>query len=504
MLRAAFTSALHGPAVQAWHSKTAWLLRFSGATCPHAEHRCDVYAAGMCSIRPKALCCNRAASRPHPLRLMARLRPRFCATRRPGCSMVPRALRVMARTSRASMRIVSKRRAISVVVFSTQSFRRSRSRAFSLAMASFVPARRFEPRSARARRCCSTFNRFDSPGVRAGAWQQFTGGQCRRHRNTTVDTHHGAIAGTSDRVGDVGERDMPAAGPIAGDPVGLHTLSDGARQAEAHPPDLGHPDPTETAVQTLDVVRFHSDLPEALMHTGFSPRRAAMRSGEKTPHRLGEVPQRLLLHSLGASSQPIMFGTRRSQLSTLLVISRRAATGLPVQLLFDGQVPHKPGMATMLCKRHRLLSGWKQTVTRHPRNVTATTDKSRKETRRFLPWLKPEVSTPQQPDEQAAAAHDHRSLRWLAAHVRAGCRCGDRARCAGRRASAASGGLPGSRAAALPRRSLGRDRQRQQERNVPRAAAGVFRGHSRQRDHSSRRSRGSAADVRTRPGPSAG
>ena len=46
MLRAAFTSALHRPALQASHSKTAWLLRFSWATCPHAEHGCDVYAAG--------------------------------------------------------------------------------------------------------------------------------------------------------------------------------------------------------------------------------------------------------------------------------------------------------------------------------------------------------------------------------------------------------------------------------------------------------------------------
>ena len=86
-----------------------------------------------------------------------------------GCSTVPRALRVMARTSRASMRIVSKRRAMSVVAFSTQSLRRSVSRAFSFAMASFVRARRSEPRSARARRCCWTFNRIASPWLKPGA-----------------------------------------------------------------------------------------------------------------------------------------------------------------------------------------------------------------------------------------------------------------------------------------------------------------------------------------------
>ena len=86
-----------------------------------------------------------------------------------GRSAVPRADRVIARTSSASMRIVSKRRAISVVAFSTQSWRRSRSRALSCAIDCFVRARRLEPRFARARRCCSTVNRFDSPGVRPGA-----------------------------------------------------------------------------------------------------------------------------------------------------------------------------------------------------------------------------------------------------------------------------------------------------------------------------------------------
>ena len=169
MFRAAFTSALHGPVLQASHSKTAWLSRFPGATCPHTQHRCDVYVAEICSTRPNALCCSREASRPHPLRRMARLRPRFCATSSPGCSTVPRAVRVIARRSRASMRIVSKRRAMSVVAFSTQSLRRSVSRALSFAIDCFVRARRLEPRFARARRCCSTVKRFDSPGVRPGA-----------------------------------------------------------------------------------------------------------------------------------------------------------------------------------------------------------------------------------------------------------------------------------------------------------------------------------------------
>ncbi|AFV14830.1 hypothetical protein OEM_p100500 (plasmid) [Mycobacterium intracellulare subsp. yongonense 05-1390] len=169
MLRAAFTSALHGPASQASQAKTAWLLRFSGARCPHAEQRCDVYAAGTSSTLPEALCCRRAANRPQPLRLIPRLRPRFWATRCPGFSMVPRAEQVSARTSRASRRIVSKRCAMSVVVFSSQSLRRLLSRALRVAIARLVRARRLEPRRARASRRWSTFNRLVSPRLNPGA-----------------------------------------------------------------------------------------------------------------------------------------------------------------------------------------------------------------------------------------------------------------------------------------------------------------------------------------------
>jgi len=171
MLRAAFTSASHGPVVQASHSKTAWLLRFLGATCPHTQHRCDVYAAGIRSTRPKALCCKRAANKPQALRLIPLFRPRLAATPAPGCSTVPRAERVIARTSRASIRITSKRRAISVVDFSTQSLRRSVSRALSFAIARLVRSRRLEPRSARARRCCSTFSLLTSPRLRPGTYR---------------------------------------------------------------------------------------------------------------------------------------------------------------------------------------------------------------------------------------------------------------------------------------------------------------------------------------------
>ncbi len=126
------------------------------------------------------------------------------------------------------------------------------------------------------------------------------------------------------------------------------------------------------------MVRFDRDLPESLVHTGFAPRRAAVCSGGKVAHRLREVPQRLLLHGLGASRQPVVLGAGRGQLSALLVVAGRAATGLPVLLLLDRQVPHIPGVTTMLGQHRLLLSGRKQPKSRHARNVAACTDKSPK------------------------------------------------------------------------------------------------------------------------------
>jgi hypothetical protein len=53
-------------------------------------------------------------------------------------------------------------------------------------------------------------------------------------------------------------------------------------------------------------------------------------------------------------------------------------------------------MATMLGQRCRLLTGGKQPEPTHSHNVTGTTDNTPKGgKRRFLPRLKPRVSTPQ-------------------------------------------------------------------------------------------------------------
>ncbi len=215
--------------------------------------------------------------------------------------------------------------------------------------------------------------------------QQFAGRQGRRHDNTTVNTHHAAVTRTSNGIRNVRKPDMPATRPIPCDPVGLHALRDRPRQAKPHPTHLRHPHPTEPAVQTLDVMRLHPNLPEPLMHTGFPPRRPAVRPSEKVAHGLGEVPQRLLLHRLRAGRQPVELGANRGQLSTLLVVAGHMPSRLPMLLLLNGQVPHIPGVATVLRQHRGLLSGSKQPISRHAGKITTTTDKLPKGEATFPP-----------------------------------------------------------------------------------------------------------------------
>ena len=72
-------------------------------------------------------------------------------------------------------------------------------------------------------------------GTKARGMQQLPAGQGNRDRDTAINTHHAAITGTRDRVGDGSKRDVPAPRPIQSDSVGLHGGGDGARPAEASP-----------------------------------------------------------------------------------------------------------------------------------------------------------------------------------------------------------------------------------------------------------------------------
>ncbi len=245
---------------------------------------------------------------------------------------------------------------------------------------------------------------FGLSSTKTGRVQQFPAGQRHRDRHAAVHTHHAAIIGSRDRFRDGSKSDVPAPRPIHSDSVRLHRVGYVAGPPKLDPPDLGDPDLPVAAAEPLDAARLESDLAESFMRAGLAPRRATVGAVEKVAHRLGEVPQRSpasgrypqLLHRLRPGCQPVVFGARRGQLGTLLVVTGRTAARLPVPLLLDGEIPHKPGVTTMLGQCGRLLRAGKQPKPAHTNNLGRTTDNLPKGgKRRFLPRLKPRVSTPQ-------------------------------------------------------------------------------------------------------------
>ncbi len=224
---------------------------------------------------------------------------------------------------------------------------------------------------------------FGFPSTKARYAQQLPAGQRNRYRHAAINTNEAAIIGSRDRVGDGGKSDVPPPSSIQSDSIGLHGIGYVAGPPEPHPTDLRYPNLPIAAAHPVDMAPFESDLPKSLMRAGLTPRRATVGAVEKVAHRLREVPQRSpasgrypqLLHSLRPGCQPIVFGAGRSQLGTLLVVTRRPAPRLPVLLLLlHGQIPHKPGVATVFGQCRHLLRVGKQPKPRHSNNIGSTTD----------------------------------------------------------------------------------------------------------------------------------
>jgi hypothetical protein len=211
-------------------------------------------------------------------------------------------------------------------------------------------------------------------GFKARGMQQLSGRECRRHRHTAIDTDHGAISRSRDRIGDMREGDMPPTGPISGDAIGLHARGYRPAPSESDPPDLGHPHPPVSSVEHFNVLRFEPDLPETFMHKGLAPRWPTVGAAEKVLHGMAEVPQRLLLHRLRPGRQPVIFGADLGQLRRLLVVPRSMPARLPPLLLLDGQIPHVPGVTAMLQQRQLLSICWQQSKPRHGRKLASATD----------------------------------------------------------------------------------------------------------------------------------
>jgi hypothetical protein len=226
--------------------------------------------------------------------------------------------------------------------------------------------------------------------------QQLAGGQRHRHRHAAVNANDAPVIGPWNRSGDGGKSDVPAPRSIQIDAVGLHGVGDVAGPAEPHPTDFRYPYLPVSAAQPPCMTGFESDLAKPFMPAGLTPRRATVGAIEKVAHRLGEVPQRLLLHRLRPGRQPLVFSASHRQLRTLLVVTGRMASWLPMLLLLDRQIPHQARMATMLGQSCSLLRAGKQPKPAHINNVGPATDSSSGGgKRRLSPRQKPRVPTAQ-------------------------------------------------------------------------------------------------------------
>jgi hypothetical protein len=210
---------------------------------------------------------------------------------------------------------------------------------------------------------------------KAGHPQQLPARKCNRNRHTSINANHAAITRSCYRVGHRGKSYVPAPRSIQRDSVRLHGVRDVAGPPKPCPSHFRYPYLPEAMAHTLNVARLESNLPESFVPTGLTPRRTTMRPVEKVAHRLREVAQRLLLHGLRPGGQPAEFSAGSSQLSTLLVVTGRLPTQLPVPLLLDGKIPHKTCVATVFGQRRRLLTGREHSKPTHAENICPSTDK---------------------------------------------------------------------------------------------------------------------------------
>ncbi len=237
------------------------------------------------------------------------------------------------------------------------------------------------------------------PHRQARYMQEFSGRQGRGHRDASVDPHYLGVSRCWDGLGYGRERDMPAPGSVHGHPVGFHARRHCARPAKPYPTHLRHPDLADMARQAAQVPLLPAPAydPESLMSSGLAPRRPPSRISwvEESGHRLGEVPQRLLLHHLGTCGQPWELRPRLGELSALLQVAWGALpAGMPVLVLLDGEVPDVTGVAAVV-PQHRFLGRCgEQPVPRHANVLSTATDISGEVKRRFLPGLKAGISTP--------------------------------------------------------------------------------------------------------------
>ncbi|SDI74262.1 hypothetical protein SAMN05192558_12031 [Actinokineospora alba] len=217
--------------------------------------------------------------------------------------------------------------------------------------------------------------------------QQFPSGQSRRHHDTSIHAYRRTRAGRGNGLGHHGERHMPTPSTITRDPKRLHTLGNRTRPPESHPADLRHPHLTNLARDSAHVTRFDRHDPEPLAPPAAAPGRPSVGSAEEVRHRLSVILQRLLLHDHRTGSQPRVVRPRLGQLPTLLGVPRRLATRFPMGVLLHSEIPHEPGMTTMLQQHPLLLRRRLETKSGH---ADQASDHHRKKSGKPLIPSKPE------------------------------------------------------------------------------------------------------------------
>ncbi len=187
-----------------------------------------------------------------------------------------------------------------------------------------------------------------------GTRQELTGRQRRRDGDTAVHANNLARTGSGDRLRDDSKREVPPPRSVARDAVRLRRRNRTGKP-EAHPADLRHVDRRPSPVQLHHSGRLTSDDPESLAPACFTPGRTPVEASVEVPDSLVEVPQRLLLHGLRPGSQPTKCGPCLGQLPCLPYIARRRTfVARPHRPLLKRQVPHVPGVQTLLQQRSLL------------------------------------------------------------------------------------------------------------------------------------------------------
>ena len=294
--------------------------------------------------------------------------------------------RVIARTSRSSTRIMSNRRARSVLVFSTQSLRRSASSAFSAMATATLVWRAGSIHAANGRDVAAAGGVVLLSRAAVAGVQELPCRQGRRYLHASVHADDLAVPGRGHRRRDHSERDVPAAGTVPGHPIG-RGIRQRAGEPEPHPADLRHQHPRPLPGQLFNPAGLGADDPEPFMRPRLAPRRSPMGAREEVAPGPVEIPQRLLLHRLRARRQPRLSPARLGQLRCLGDIPRRRRSArTPHQPLLHAQVPHESRMRAVIQQQHLLRCRWNQPEPGHTtdRNTNHRHQLGRRE-RRFVP-----------------------------------------------------------------------------------------------------------------------